>query len=372
MKQILLVTSVYTGGGHKSISDSLMEQFSAIPDVEARVIDGFELMGNLGIRASRFYGTVTRRAMPVFNTAWRFSAAYPPGFGVTAQLCSRRFLECIRLCHPDLILTVHSLFNAVLTRMLAAHGLNIPVVVLQADLVDIHSTWCNPEAYMTICPTREAYDSSLLQGMPSEKLKLLGFPVRSRFSCAEAPGAGAYDETRPMRCLLMGGGEGCGGLRAYAETLLEETDAELTVVCGRNEKLQEQLRRCLGGRYGRRVKVLGFVTAIEEEMRRSDLLITRGSPNTLFEAVAMNVPVVVIGPLPEQEKDNPRLMEDHNLGVVSRSPDDLPQLLRSLRSNRGERLREIRASQRAFRCQDNARSIADYVAGLTEPLEYSL
>ena len=39
----------------------------------------------------------------------------------------------------------------------------------------------------------------------------------------------------------MGGGEGCGGLRAYAETLLEETDAELTVVCGRNEKLQEQL-----------------------------------------------------------------------------------------------------------------------------------
>ena len=41
MKKILLVTSVYTGAGHKSISDSLLEQFAKLPDVQVQVIDGF-------------------------------------------------------------------------------------------------------------------------------------------------------------------------------------------------------------------------------------------------------------------------------------------------------------------------------------------
>ncbi len=372
MKRILLVNSVYTGGGHKSISDALMEQFSGMPDVEVHVIDGFELMGKAGVRASRLYGFMTRHALPVFNFAWRFTMAHPPRFGAVAWLCSRRFTACLRRVHPDLILTVHSLFNTVLTRMLERRGLNIPVVVLQADLVDIHSTWCNPKAYMTICPTREAYDSSVRQGMPPEKLKVMNLPVRSRFFRK----AGEADENEraagPLRCLLMSGGEGCGSIRAYAETILEKTDASLSIVCGRNEKLHDQLCKSMAPRYGERVKVLGFVPDIEREMLDSDLIITRGSPNTLYEAVAMNVPLIMTGPLPEQEKDNPRLMQNRGLGLISRSPDDVPKIINSLLCSHGERLGEIRAAQRAFSSPDGARQIAAYVAGLAEPLNYTL
>lgn len=373
MKKILLVTSVYTGAGHKSISDSLTEQFSGMPDVEVQVIDGFELMGKTGVRASRMYGFLTRHAMVVFNTAWRITMVHPPRFALSERLCSRRFMECIRVYHPDLILTVHSLFNTVLTRMLEAHGLNIPVVVVQADPVDIHSTWCNPKACMTICSTREAYDSSVRQGMPAERLKILGFPVRSRFSRAAAQAdAEEYDASRPLRCLLMSGGEGCCNLRAYAENILEKTNSVLTIICGRNSKLRDRLRKSLGTKYGERLTVLGFVPDIEREMLHSDLLITRGSPNTLFEAVTLNIPLVVIGPLPEQEKDNPRLIKDHDLGVVCRSPDDIPQIISFLLGSDALRLREIRSAQRSFRCLDNARNIAAYVAELTEQPEYTL
>ena len=367
MKKILLVTSAYTGAGHLSISEALTEQFSQMPGVEVKVIDGFELMGAKGIRLSRLYGFMTRRSPAVFNASWRFSNTHPPRFTSAARLCSSSFLDIISHFQPDLILTVHSLLNVTLTQILKKHNLHIPLVVLQADLVDIHSSWCNPEAYMTICPTREAYDTSVLLGMPPEKLTILGFPVRNRFcDAARKAEEEEKDISNPPRCLLMSGGEGCGSLKAYAEALLENTDLALTIICGRNKKLFSQLQKTVGKQYAGRVTVLGFVSDVEQDMLASDLLIVRGSPNTLMEAVTMNVPVIMIGPLLEQEKSNPRLMQHYRLGVSCRTPAEAPQVVRGLLTNDAARLREIRAAQREFRSFDSARNIASFVAELAD------
>ena len=373
MKKILLVTTVRTGAGHKSISDALTEQFAGIPDVEIKTIDGFELPGRIGMPLSSLYGTMTRRVPKVYDMAWRITMKHPPAFRPAARLCRRRFEECLRGFHPDLILTVHSCFNVVLTRMLERLGLNIPVVVLQADLINIHSTWCNPRAYRTICLTREAYDASILQGMPADKLQVMQFPVRSRFcEAAKETDSRAYTPSRSLRCLMMSGGEGTGHVKAYAESILKNTDAELTVVCGRNGKLENRLARGLGRQYGSRMKVLGFVTDPEQKMLRSDLLVTRASPNTLSEAIVMAVPLIVIGPMPAQEKDNPTLISKYNLGVVSESPGDIPRMIRDLLDNDAERLTEIRDSQRSRRSFESARKIAVYVAELAEPLDYTI
>ena len=373
MKKILLVTSVYTGAGHKSISDSLMEQFAKLPDVQVEVIDGFELMGEIGVQSSKLYGFVTRRARVVWKMAWTITMAQNPKFTTMAHLGNRRFTDYIRNFHPDLILTVHAMFNGTLTRMLEFHGLNIPVVVLQADLVNIHKTFCNPKARMTICPTREAYDCSVRQGMPPEKLKIFGFPTRERFcNAARQASVPDYDGRRPLRCLMMSGGEGSGNLKAYADAILGKTNAELTIICGRNKKLRKALRTGLGTKYGDRLNVLGFVTEVEQEMLKSDLVIARGSPNSMLEAVVMNVPLIVTGALPGQEKDNPQLMQNYNLGVISESPDDVPLIIRDLLYNDGARLKEIRAAQRAYRNFDNARNIAEYVTELAEPLRYTV
>ena len=372
MKKILLVTAAYTGAGHKSISDALMEQFSRIPDVEVRTIDGFDLFGHAGILFARLYGIMTRHTPAVYDAIWKITMKHPPAFALAARLCRHRFAEYIRQVSPDLILTVHSCFNTILTRMLDLLGLSIPVVVLQADLVNIHSTWCNPRAAMTICPTREAYDASVLQGMPAEKLKIMGLPVRSRF-CDAARGMDRQDDmpSRPLRCLLMSGGEGTGRMRFCAEMILNNMDAELTIICGRNKKLRDQLQKYLSPEYGDRVKVLGFVSDPEQQMLRSDLLVTRGSPNTLLEAVVMTVPVVIIGPMPAQEKDNPRLVEKYNLGIVSGSPEELPRIIRELLIDDAALLRKIRASQRAWRSFNNALDLALYIAGLAEPRDAS-
>ncbi len=370
MKRILIVTSSYTGAGHKSIADALTEQFSKMPDVEIKVIEAFDLMGWPGIALAHTYGIVTRNIPWFYNFSWNETMKHKPRFRVSELLSLRRFKDCIRSFHPDLIITVHSLFNSILTNLLKMLHLDIPVVVLQADLVNIHSTWCNPDARMTICPTQYAYDSSVRQGLSPEKLQVFGFPARERFfNAAQENHREAYDNSRKLRCLLMSGGEGSGNIAEYARVILEDTDADLTVVCGRNELLKKQLEETLKAQYGDRITVLGFVSDVERVMGQSDLLITRSSPNILTEAVVMNLPLIMIRSPLEQEKDTPFFMEKNGLGVLCESPKEVPEIIQRLLANNGARLNEIQTAQKACGKYNAAEKIAEYVADLTEPLE---
>ena len=365
MKKILLVTTAFTGSGHKSISDALEEQFAEIPGVEVKTIEGFDMAGWIRVPGMRLYSFMTRCIPKVYDALWNFTNAHSPGEGWVGFLCRRRFLECVRAYQPDLVLTVHSVFNEAATWILKKGGLDIPVVVLQADQVDIHRTWCNPDARMTICHTQEAYDTSRKFGIPPERLVRLGFPVRRRFT--DLARRGEVRENRlpgPLRCLLMSGGEGAGNLKAYAEAVLGHTDAELTVICGRNRKMLERLKADVAVKYGKRMRVLGYVEEIEQEMLRSDLILARSSPNTLMEAVMLELPVMMIGTDLAQERGNTRLMEKNGLGVSCPSAADIPQMISGMIAGDGKRLREIRAAQRAFRRLDDARDVAVFVASL--------
>lgn len=102
MKKILLIMSAYTGHGHKSISDALMEQFSAMPGLEVRVLDGFELMGDLGLQMSKMYGPMTRYARHVWEASYNLSnrsAAVPESMVATAS--ARRFLQILEEFEPE-------------------------------------------------------------------------------------------------------------------------------------------------------------------------------------------------------------------------------------------------------------------------------
>ena len=366
VKKIVLITSSYTGHGHKSISDSLMEQFSEMPDLEVRVVDGFELLGEIGVQLSKMYGPMTRYASHFWKVTWdisdrsdRLLKSGISSFSLT------RFRQLMESFQPDLILSVHSMFNGSILKLLRHSHLNIPLVTLQADIINIHKTWCEPGTLKTICPTPEAYECSLKHGMPADKLVLMGFPTRRRFTdLARTCNKPDYDGSRPLRCLMMSGGEGSGNLKRYASVLLSETDVELTIICGRNKKIRKSLADAFLPQYAGRLRVLGFVTEIQNEMADSDLLIARGSPNSLMEGVVMNLPLMVTGALPGQERDNPRLIADHHLGVISNSPEEAPALIRQLLADDQRLYREIRAAQREYRNLDNAKNIAEYVVGL--------
>lgn len=367
----MILSSVYTGHGHASIAQSIAEQLDQFDDVRYEVVDGFTLIGKAGIQISKIYGPITRNARDLWKMTYALSDHYPRALteAVTAAIHDR-FLQKLSQFMPDLILTVHSLFNGSVIDLLSFYGLDIPVYVLQADIINIHGSWCDPRAALTLCPTHEAYDSSIQRGMPEQKLKLCGFPTRAQFTEAAraAKPGGEYDGTRALNCLMMSGGEGSGNMLRYARCLLKHVDMRLTIICGRNERLKATLEQELS-EYRDRLTVHGFLTNVHEPMLKSDLVIARGSPNTLMEAVVLNVPLLITGALPGQEAENPAVMVAHGLGVVCEHPESAPAIVNTLMRDGGKRLQEIRAAQRAYRNLDNAKDIAELLRAEAMPCD---
>jgi len=366
MARILLLMSQYTGRGHMSIAEALSEQFQRMRDITLDVVDGFQFMGKQGIRSSKLYNFVTRKASFVWKAA--FSATQNSDFIPEAmgKLVQKRLVNYVRSTNPDLILTVHSMFVGSVLDALERAGIEIPVVCLEADIMNIHSTWCDKRLLKCICPTREAYERSLEFGMPEDKLELIGFPTRSQFtkSACAVSGGNEYVPGRPLRCLMTGGGGGAGEIEDYANALMEETDAKLTVICGSNEALKERLMGKFGLKYSDRMRILGYVSDMSSEYELSDIAVMRASPNCMFEAVVMGIPMIITGALPGQEADNPRFAVEHGLAVTCFHHEELGKCIAELTANGGEKLNAIRNAQLEYRDLDSARKVADFVRGL--------
>ena len=361
-KKILLITTAHTGCGHKSISDSLMDWFVEMPQIEVKQVDGFEdLVGKSVTALGDSYGVVTRHAKFLWKMTWDFGTRFNETYcSLMSTWAEKRFIDMVARERPDVVLTTHPMFNSSLITVCEEHGLDLPFVSVQADPVSVHPSWCDPRSALTVCATDEAVERTLSYGVPRERILKVGFPTRRRFTdMAQRVEKPAYDFSRPARCLLMSGGEGSGMLGSYALELMTKTDVTLTIICGRNRQLKKRLESLLKPKYGERVRILGFVTDIENQMYESDIMITRGSPNSFFEAVVMNVPLIITGALPGQEQGNPEFVERYGLGVASHGVKSLPGIVTRLLENNGAELTRIREAQQKYRRFDNAKRIAE-------------
>jgi len=367
-KNILIISSNITGHGHKSITESLQEKFSLYPDVNVHVIDGFTLIGNLGLRIGKLYGSITRNAKEVWRLIWDLSQRKPSIVNDFTEVAIRdNFIKLLKSVNPDLILSVHPNFNGSVLNILEEYNIKIPFVTLVADLVSITSLWADPRVDYIICPTKESKYRCLEFGVSESKLKIIGFPVRQKFleHLNEDNKEHTYSQNRPLECLIMSGGEGSGNMSTIARILLKNFNCKVKIVTGRNKILKRRLERTLYERFGtERVEIYGFTNNIQDLMLSSDIAITRGSPNVMMEVVACNVPLIITGNLPGQEEGNPGYLIKHNLGVVCKDTRRLKSIIRELLINNGSKLKQIKKSQKEFLNPNIAKEICDFIINI--------
>lgn len=362
-KKILIISSDHTGHGHKSITEALSEKIAAYPSAEIHVVDGFSLGGLSLDKIGKAYGPITRRAESLWKMIWNLSAATPATVNhLIEALIEKKFLALLEDIKPDIILSVHPNFVGSILNILEKKNIHIPFIILIADLVNIYPLWVDERADYIISPTAEAQKLCIEDyGMPSHTIKVLGLPVRSRFFRKTTNRKECYENGTPLKCLVMGGGEGAGNMKKIAQNLLDHFDGTVSIVAGRNEKLKRLLEQSLKEKYGDRVKIYGFTRNIHQLMFQSDIIFTRASPNVMYEAVASNTPLFITGALPGQEADNPDFAERANLGIVCTDPSGIKETLSRLLENKAEKLNFIIKSQRRFMNPHAAEDILQFI-----------
>ncbi|MCL2547540.1 MAG: glycosyltransferase [Symbiobacteriaceae bacterium] len=364
----MILTSYITGAGHKSITEALVEELVKFPDVQVEIVEGFDLGGKANRKVGEMYGTVTRNAKPLWGLIWDMQSLAPDTLNqVMAQRIERRFLERLHAFQPDLLLSVHAMFVGSIINILEKEKLEIPFVTLLADLVSIADLWIDKRCTWTLCPSEESYKLLAEQWqVPESRLWRCNFPIRQRFydPDREHPDR-EYKSGDSLRVLIMSGGEGSGNLRRTAELiLLSFPKSQVTVIAGRNQKIQQFLTSELKPRFGDRIEIIGFVDNVQDYMHAADIAVVRGSPNTLLEGVMCNTPLLVVGALPGQEAANPAYVLKNDLGAVCDGNRNIVQVIEQLLAYSGAQLSAIRKAQRAFRKPQAARDIAEFLVHL--------
>ncbi len=128
-------------------------------------------------------------------------------------------------------------------------------------------------------------------------------------------------------------------------------EAQVLVSCGRNHDLRLALKR----RYGRdpQVRVLGFTRRIPDCFAAADLLVGKPGGITATEAAACGLPLLIVDPLPGQERKNCAYLTEAGAAIEIASPARLAEALKSiLRSP--ERMAQMRSSARRAARLDSA------------------
>ena len=365
MKKILIISSEYTGRGHKSITDAMCEQLNKYKDVEVSILEGFEMLGKVGIKISKFYGPLTRKSKKAWEYTWNFvqNNTYAINKGMKTVI-SKKFAEFVEGEKPDVIVSVHPVFIGSILDVMEKKNINVPFVSMYADLVSISNMWTDPRADYSICYTNEAIDYSIKMGIPEDRIKKFSFPVRERFTFGNPiAGSQIFKSSKIPTFLIMNGGEGSGNMLDLAKMLLNNFNCRVKVLAGRNKGLLEKFEDVKGD-YGERIDVYGFVEAIEELMLTSDIAFMRGSPNTILEAINCCLPVIITDALPGQEAGNPWYFEENNLGCFASNLDDIKKLVYELLDNDAAKLEGIREQQKKFRNPRAAAEIAEFIISL--------
>lgn len=366
-KNILIISSDYTGHGHKSITESLCEFFSKDDNVNVHVVDGFSLGGNVLLNVAKSYGPITRTSKDLWKFIWEISALKPALVDEIVELVIKdNLLNLLKETKPDLILSVHPNFNGSVINVLGKNKIDIPFVTLIADLVSIYPLWADPRVNYIISPTEEAKAKCIEFGVSESKIKVLGFPVRSRFSINDEANNknNYYDSSTPLKCLIMSGGEGVGNMSKIAKILLNNFNCTVKIVAGRNNTLRKKLEQNLVGKYGDKVEIYGFTKDIQDLMLSSDIAFTRGSPNVMMEAISCNIPLVITGALPGQEEGNPEFAEKHNLGIVCNEVKHIKDVISDLLKNNAAKLNEMKKSQKSYTNSNVAKDIVDFILNI--------
>lgn len=362
--KIMFLSAEKTGSGHKSITESLKHQIRALnPNVEFSVIDGFSLGNSFVTWTGNSYNFFAVYTPALWSLVYKLGDyMVRPTVASFSYMINKKLMQHINEIKPDIIISVHALFLGSVLNILKRNNLNIPFIPVIADLDNVTPLWGDKRSTCTICPSLESKQTMLSVGLPEEKLRLTGFPVRAEFceGLEQNNDESEFALKDKLNFLIVSGSQGSTQILKISEALLKTENSRVTVIAGNNKILKSFLEKELSS-YGDRVNILGFTKEIKKHMSEADIMVVRASPNVLMEAINLNKPVIVTGSLKGQEAKNPDYVAKYGLGVVCRSTKKLPSVVEDLLADNFKKIKDIKRNQKNFIKKNAALEIAEII-----------
>ena len=246
-------------------------------------------------------------------------------------------------------------------------GLDLPLFGVLTDHAP-HSYWIFDNIDYYIVPSEVSRNHFIRNGVSDAKIRVFGIPIDMRFSKnlgKEEVCRKLGIDSRKRTMLIMGGSQGMGPVENMLDSLERMAfDFQIMAVCGINKRLYKKLTK-RAKRYKKKMLVFDLTENIEELMEASDIIITKPGGLTTSEALAKNLPMIIIHPIPGQETKNTDFLLQQGVALRAEDGEDVAALAQELFSN-SVKLDEMRKKADLIKRPNSAMDIAQLILQAVE------
>ena len=330
----VLILSSNNGGGHNAVARALTEVFEAHGD-QCRVEDCLSFISeDVSEAVAKSHNFMYRHAPKLFDSGYRHSRRHPQTFmehhnGRRVLNLGRRNLgRFIKDGGYDAVICTHVFASLMVTDARRKYDLPVRAGVVETDYTATPGTQAGGLDWHFI-PAASLRPELVALGVPPEKIVASGIPVRGEFYSRGDKAEARQALSLPVDCrhiLLMGGSMGAGPVPELVAELVRNMNENtfVTVVCGTNRSLRDQLSAVYGG--DARIRTLGYVENVSTLMDASDLLMTKPGGITTTEAAVKRLPMALVNAVAGCEGYNLDFFVDAGGAVTAEQPPQLARL----------------------------------------------
>lgn len=362
LKRVLILSASF-GEGHRQASYALKEMFvKEYPDIQIEVIDYIHKLNPAFNKFAQFVYIQGIKHVPnVYGFFYKHINRIPTNSAIGKQLTyiggiigRKKLFEFIRQYQPEVIIHTFPSSAGALSEMKREGLVTIPSVTVITDYA-IHRQWIHEYTDLYLAGSKEVGEQLLEEGVPPEKIRITGIPVRQQFY-------ETYDQKELLEkygldpgkktVLVMGGAFGVSeSITELCQFLFHlEEEIQVIVVAGRNRRLLTHIQELAEGARNK-VLVFGFIDKVAELMAISDLMFTKSGGLTTTEGITMKLPMIFFKPIPGQEMSNAEYLKRKGVAEITRNVDEIktlflrlilhPTRLQNMRKNFDALLRDI-------------------------------
>lgn len=325
MSKVMILTAS-TGAGHNQAAKSLQLKYEGVGH-QVQIVDILK---------------ETHRAYDrVIGDGYEFVAANMPelykamyevaDMKTFNQLANRyglpgvntRLDKIIKKNKPEVIIATHPFAVGIVTSLKRKRVIDAKFISIVTDF-RAHFAYYSQEVDAYIVGSEYTKKSLVTKGIPARKVHPFGIPINLAFLDVEKQSnrSGCARHSKDFNVLVMAGSMGVSKIAEVIKEVVENDNYKVNIVCGKNEKLFEQINQLYKKELTTdRVSVYGFTREIPQLMSKADILITKPGGLTTTEALQKNVPMIIPFAIPGQEEENADFLEEQGVAVRASSPE---------------------------------------------------
>jgi len=326
MKRILILTADM-GYGHRSAANAIQKALQEAHGQECHV----EVVNPLDdprtpvfLREEENYNRLVREVPELYKLGYQVAESRVAGSLLRTTWTVILFTilrEIVRQKQPDVIACTYPFYQGILDAIFTVEKQRVPLLTTVTDLATVNRLWFHPAADLCLVPNRTVYDLALEAGLPPEKVKITGIPVRPELLRVGQDKTSVRQDLRWRQDLFTVLAVGSKRVMHLYDSLrvLDHSGfpLQLVVVAGGDEELFQRFQRT---EWHVETHVYNFVAEMGPFFGAADCVLTKAGGLIVSEALAAGLPLILIDVIPGQETGNAEYVVSGDAGERVQDP----------------------------------------------------